>query len=91
MAGTELKTDSQQRWMMYKRDAYESGRIFLTAEQKQAVEEGKKFSQRAYADIWARDPALVWRVRSFLGQTSIGISACRRRAPTLRSYRRCNP
>lgn len=54
--------------MMYKRDAYESGRIFVTAEQKQAVEEGKKFAQRAYADIWARDPALVRRVRSFLGQ-----------------------
>jgi hypothetical protein len=67
MGGTELKTDSLQRWMMYSKDAYGSGRIFLTTEQKQAVEEGKKFSQRAYADVWAKDAALVQRVRSFLG------------------------
>ncbi|QQC65208.1 hypothetical protein [Paraburkholderia ginsengisoli] len=67
MGGTELKTDASQRWMMYSKDAYGSGRIFLTTEQKQAVEEGKKFSQRAYADVWAKDAALVQRVRSFLG------------------------
>jgi hypothetical protein len=67
MGGTELKTDSLQRWMMYSKDAYGSGRIFLTTEQKQAVDEGKKFSQRAYADVWAKDAALVQRVRSFLG------------------------
>jgi hypothetical protein len=66
MGGVELKTDSQHRWMMYSKDAYGSGRIFLTTEQKQAVEEGKKFSQRAYADIWAKDAALVARVRAFL-------------------------
>jgi len=67
MGGTELKTDSFQRWMMYSKNAYASGRIFLSTEQKEAVEEGKKFSQRAYADIWAKDAALVRRVRSFLG------------------------
>ena len=67
MGGTELKTDSLQRWMIYSKDAYGSGRIFLTTEQKQAVEEGKKYSQRAYADVWAKDAALVQRVRSFLG------------------------
>ena len=67
MGGTELKTDSLQRWMMYSKDAYGSGRIFLTTEQKQAVEEGKKYSQRAYADVWAKDATLVQRVRSFLG------------------------
>jgi hypothetical protein len=67
MAGTELKTDSFQRWVMYSKDAYGNGRIFLSTEQKQAVEEGKKFSQRAYADVWAKDAALVGRVRSFLG------------------------
>lgn len=67
MGGTELKTDSLQRWMMYSKDAYASGRIFLTTVQKQAVEEGKKFSQRAHADIWALDAALVQRVRAFLG------------------------
>ena len=67
MGGTELKTDSFQRWVMYSKDAYASGRIFLSTEQKQAVEEGKKFSQRAYADIWAKDAALVGRVRAFLG------------------------
>ena len=67
MGGTELKTDSLQRWMIYSKDAYGSGRIFLTTEQKQAVEEGKKYSQRGYADVWAKDAALVQRVRSFLG------------------------
>jgi hypothetical protein len=67
MGRTELKTDSLQRWTMYSKDAYGSGRIFLTTEKKQAVEEGKKFSQRAHADVWARDAALVQRVRSFLG------------------------
>ena len=67
MGGTELKTDSLQRWMMYSKDAYGSGRIFLTAEQKQAVEEGRKYSQRAYADVWAKDATLVRQVRSFLG------------------------
>jgi hypothetical protein len=65
--GTELKSDASHRGMMYSRDAYEGGRIFLTAEQKQAVEEGKKFTQRAHADVWARDAALVRRVRAFLG------------------------
>ncbi|MFL9910875.1 hypothetical protein [Paraburkholderia sp. RL17-337-BIB-A] len=67
MSGTELKTDSLQRWMMYSKDVYGSGRIFLTTEQKQAIEEGKKFAQRTYADAWARDAELVQRVRSFLG------------------------
>jgi hypothetical protein len=67
MGSSELKTDASQRWMMYSKDAYEGGRIFLTAEQKQAVEEGEKFAQRAYADVWAKDAALVQRVRSFLG------------------------
>jgi hypothetical protein len=32
-----------------------------------AAEEGKESSQRAYADVWAKDAALVQRVRSFLG------------------------
>jgi hypothetical protein len=68
MGGTELKTDSLQRWMMYSKDAHGSGRIFLTTEQKQAVEEGKKFAQRAYTDVWAKDAQLVKRVRTFLGQ-----------------------
>jgi hypothetical protein len=67
MGSSELKTDASQRWVLYSRDTYEGGRIFLTAEQKQAVEEGKKFAQRAYVDVWARDAALVQRVRAFLG------------------------
>ncbi len=67
MSSSELKTDASQRWMMYSKDAYEGGRIILTTEQKQAVEEGKKFSQRAYADVWAKDAALVQHIRSFLG------------------------
>ncbi len=44
MGGIELKTDSLRRWLMYSKDTYGSGRIFLASEQKQAVEEGKKFS-----------------------------------------------
>ncbi|MGF6905091.1 hypothetical protein [Paraburkholderia sp. GAS348] len=67
MGGTALKTDSLQRWMMYSKDSYGSGRIFLTTEQKLVVEEGKKFARRAYADVWAQDAALVLHVRSFLG------------------------
>lgn len=66
MGGTELKTDSLHRWVMYSKDAYGRGSVFLTGEQKQAVEEGKQFAQRAYADVWAKDAALVQRVRSFL-------------------------
>jgi hypothetical protein len=91
MGSSELKTDASQRWMMYSKDAYEGGRIFLTAEQKQAVEEGKKFAQRAYADVWAKDAALVQRVRSFLGRTSTGTSGWQRTARPLRSYRPCSP
>jgi hypothetical protein len=68
MGSAELKTEASRRWMMYSRDAYQCGRIFLSAEQKQAVEEGQAFSQRAYADVWAKDAALVRRVRSFLRQ-----------------------
>ena len=67
MGGIELKTDSLQRWAIYSKDTYVSGRIFLTSKQKKAVAEGKKFSERAYADVWAKDAALVQRVRSFLG------------------------
>jgi hypothetical protein len=67
MGGTELKTDSFKRWMMYSKDTYGSGRIFLTREQKQAVEEGREYSRRAYANVWAKDAALVQRVRLFLG------------------------
>jgi hypothetical protein len=79
MGGTELKTDSLQRWMMYSKDAYGSGRIFLTLEQKQAVEEGKKFSQRACADVWARDDALARRASArFSGRTSTGTSSWRK-------------
>jgi len=51
MGSAELKTDSSQRWVMYSKDTYENVRIFLTAEQKKAVAEGKRFSERAYADV----------------------------------------
>jgi hypothetical protein len=66
MNGTELKTDSSHRWMMYPLDAYRGGSIFLSAEQRQAIEEGKKYAQHAYADVWAKNTELVARVRSFL-------------------------
>ena len=67
MGGTELKADSRGRWMLYTKDVYGNGRIFLTTEQKQAAQEGSAYSQWAYADVWARDAELVKRVRSFLG------------------------
>lgn len=66
MSGTELKTDSSHRWMIYTKDAYGSGNYFFTAEQKQAVEEGKRYAERAYSDVWAKEAELVKRVRSFL-------------------------
>ncbi|MDR5843083.1 hypothetical protein [Caballeronia sp. LZ031] len=66
MGGTELKPDSFPRWVLSSKDAYGSGRIFLSTEQKHAVEEGKKYFQRASADVWAKDAALVQRIRSFL-------------------------
>lgn len=67
MGGIELKTDGSQRWMMYSKDVYEGEHNRPTAEQKKTVEEGNKFTQRVYAEVWARDTALVQRVRSFLG------------------------
>ncbi|MEW9585609.1 hypothetical protein [Paraburkholderia sp. DGU8] len=57
--------------MMYSKDAYGSGHIFLTPEQKQAVEEGKKFSQRAYADVWAKDAALEQPAQPFEYQSDM--------------------
>jgi hypothetical protein len=45
MSGAELKTDARQRWMMYSKDAYEGGRIFLTAVQKQAVDVARGCAQ----------------------------------------------
>ena len=71
MGGIELKTDSSQRWMMYVKDVYGRGHTFLSAEQKHAVENGKRFAQRAYADVWAKDGALVQRVRGVLERLRI--------------------
>jgi hypothetical protein len=92
MTRMELKTDSLKRWVMYSKDNYANGRIFLSTEQKQALEEGKKFSQGAYADIWARDATLVRRVREFLAKNfHWHQSGWQRTALPVRSYRPCSP
>jgi len=63
---TLFKTDLWQQYMLYRKDDY-SRTIFFSREQKKAVEAGKKFVTRAYPDVWAKDAALVQRVREFLG------------------------
>lgn len=63
----ELKTDAWHRYMLYR-----SSERYMTLEpeekRKEAVEAGKKFTASAYADVWAKDPDLVKRVRAFLGE-----------------------
>jgi hypothetical protein len=63
----ELKTDAWHRYMLYR-----SSERYMTFEveekRKEAVEAGKKFTASAYADVWAKDPDLVKRVRAFLGE-----------------------
>lgn len=66
LMATELRTDSQYRWMMYRRDEYQRG-IHPTDAEKAAVDEGKRFAERAHANVWAEDAGLVRRVREFLG------------------------
>jgi hypothetical protein len=63
----ELKTDAWYRYMLYRGD--ERYMTFDSEEKrKDAVEAGKKFTASAYADVWAKDAALVQRVRVFLGE-----------------------
>jgi hypothetical protein len=63
----ELKTDAWYRYMLYRGD--ERYMTFDPEEKrKDAVEAGKKFMASAYADVWAKDAALVQRVRVFLGE-----------------------
>ena len=64
---TELKTDSWHRYVLYRRD--EQYMTFRPDdERRKAAEAGKKFTASAYADVWAKDAALVQRVRQFLGK-----------------------
>ncbi|SAL45181.1 hypothetical protein [Caballeronia humi] len=63
---TELKTDSWHRYVLYR--SSERYMPFVSDDQRQgAIEAGRKFTASAYADVWARDPELVARVRGFLG------------------------
>ncbi|SAL37897.1 hypothetical protein [Caballeronia telluris] len=61
----ELKTDSWHRYMLYRGDE-----PYMTYDpedaRRLAAEAGKKFTALAYADVWAKDSALVKRVRRFL-------------------------
>jgi hypothetical protein len=63
----ELKTDAWYRYILYRDDER-----YMTfdpeVKRKDAVEAGKKFMASAYADVWAKDAALVQRVRVFLGE-----------------------
>lgn len=64
---TELKTDSWPRYMLYRGD--EQYMTFKPEEaRKEAAEAGKKFTASAYPDVWAKDAALVQRVRAFLAE-----------------------
>ncbi|TDV13900.1 hypothetical protein [Paraburkholderia caballeronis] len=64
---TELKTDSWHRYVLYRRD--DQYMTFQPDEdRRKAVEAGRKFTASAYADVWAKDAALVQRVRQFLGK-----------------------
>jgi len=63
---TELKTDSWHRYTLYRRDVYMRS-MFDDATKQAAIEAGRKYTLAAYADVWAKDAALVDRVRLFLG------------------------
>lgn len=64
--GVELRTDTRHRYTLYRSD--DTGLMpFATREDKQkAIDAGKKYSVSAYPDVWAKDAALVTRVRQFL-------------------------
>ncbi|WP_225034092.1 hypothetical protein [Paraburkholderia sp. XV] len=64
---TELKTDAWHRYMMYRSDDASHVQFASTANGQTAIEAGKKFAGRARSDVWAKDMALVGRVRRFLG------------------------
>jgi hypothetical protein len=69
--GTELKTDSWHRYvlyrLLYRRDDFMHGTFADEATKKTAIDAGRKYTLRAHADVWARDAVLVARVRQFLG------------------------
>ncbi|BCZ78448.1 hypothetical protein [Paraburkholderia terrae] len=65
--GTELKADSWHRYVLYKRDDYMRATVGDEAAKRTAIDAGRKFTLAAYADVWAKDAALVRRVRRFLG------------------------
>jgi hypothetical protein len=61
---TELRTNAWHRYMLYRASDYRDG--LRTREEKQeSIKAGKKFALSAYPDVWAKDAALVGRVRRF--------------------------
>lgn len=65
MVGTELKSSSWHRYVLYRSDgAYMP--VASREEKQRAVDEGKRFTMAAYPDVWAKDAGLVKRVRAFL-------------------------
>ena len=65
--GTELRTDSWHRYVLYRRDEFIRGMLLGAAAKEAAIEAGQKYTLAAHADVWAKDAALVARVRKFLG------------------------
>lgn len=66
MGGTELKSDAWHRYVMYRSDDSAFMPFASREERLQAGEAGRKFTASAYPDVWAKDAALVARVRQFL-------------------------
>ncbi|TDV13842.1 hypothetical protein [Paraburkholderia caballeronis] len=62
----ELRTDSQHRYVMYRRDEryLPFGR---DDDRRKAVEKGRQFVASAYPEVWEKNVGLVQRVRQFLG------------------------
>lgn len=65
--GTKLRTDSWHRYVLYRRDEFMRGMLLGAAAKEAAIEAGQKYTLAAHADVWAKDAALVARVRKFLG------------------------
>lgn len=73
MGGTELKTDSFHRWMMYSKDAYGRGRVFLTTEHpsfRESLMTSYGMSYEAATDYIERYNASVDRINASLAQSA---------------------
>jgi hypothetical protein len=60
----ELKIDGWKRYMLYRASDYRY-RVGASETKQKSSDAGKKFTLSAYSDVWAKDAALVGRVRKF--------------------------